>query len=163
MPDHQIRSSVEGKILATTDLTSTVQDRKVTQASVDRDLTQIKEFVRRIAEENEFEHSDLDKLFDSDALQVLKQNQSQVIAILSYFATSLFDKNKIYRHQQDSTGSGRVLCILTARESSKLSCWILALSHRIIPVLCFSNRMNIGPGFSDNIEFHLSDSGKFGL
>lgn len=48
----------------------------------------------RIAEENEFEHSDLDKLFDSDALQVLQQNQSQVIAILSYFATSLFDKNK---------------------------------------------------------------------
>jgi AraC-like DNA-binding protein/putative methionine-R-sulfoxide reductase with GAF domain len=33
-------------------------------------------------------------LFEPKALQVLRQNQSQVIAILSYFATSLFDKNK---------------------------------------------------------------------
>ncbi|MEM6684188.1 MAG: helix-turn-helix domain-containing protein [Bacteroidota bacterium] len=41
-----------------------------------------------------FNLSGLDELFDPKALQVLRQNQSQVIAILSYFATSLFDKNK---------------------------------------------------------------------
>ena len=41
-----------------------------------------------------FHLSGLDTLFEPKALQVLRQNQSQVIAILSYFATSLFDKNK---------------------------------------------------------------------
>jgi AraC-like DNA-binding protein/putative methionine-R-sulfoxide reductase with GAF domain len=41
-----------------------------------------------------FNHSGLDALFEPEALEVLRQNQSQVIAILSYFATSLFDKNK---------------------------------------------------------------------
>ncbi len=45
-------------------------------------------------EETVFNLSGLDKLFEPEALNVLKQNQSQVIAILSYFATSLFDKNK---------------------------------------------------------------------
>ncbi|WP_420571575.1 helix-turn-helix domain-containing protein [Kordia sp.] len=48
----------------------------------------------RDEEETVFNLSGLDKLFEPKALHVLRQNQSQVIAILSYFATSLFDKNK---------------------------------------------------------------------
>ncbi|WP_430410562.1 helix-turn-helix domain-containing protein [Kordia sp.] len=48
----------------------------------------------RTEEETAFNLSGLDKLFKPETLQVLRQNQSQVIAILSYFATSLFDKNK---------------------------------------------------------------------
>ncbi|WP_298419398.1 helix-turn-helix domain-containing protein [uncultured Kordia sp.] len=48
----------------------------------------------RNEEEAVFNLSGLDKLFEPKGLQILKQNQSQVIAILSYFATSLFDKNK---------------------------------------------------------------------
>lgn len=45
-------------------------------------------------EETAFSLSGLEAMFEPKALQVLRQNQSQVIAILSYFATSLFDKNK---------------------------------------------------------------------
>ena len=48
----------------------------------------------RNEEETVFKRSGLDELFDPKAINILKQNQSQVIAILSYFATSLFDKNK---------------------------------------------------------------------
>ncbi|WP_298507880.1 helix-turn-helix domain-containing protein [uncultured Kordia sp.] len=48
----------------------------------------------RNEEKEEFNLSGLDEFFEPKALQVLQQNQSQVIAILSYFATSLFDKNK---------------------------------------------------------------------
>ncbi|WP_053002453.1 helix-turn-helix domain-containing protein [Kordia jejudonensis] len=48
----------------------------------------------RNAEEKTFNLSGLDELFEPETIKILKQNQSQVIAILSYFATSLFDKNK---------------------------------------------------------------------
>ena len=45
-------------------------------------------------EKTAFNLSGLEVMFEPEALHVLRQNQSQVIAILSYFATSLFDKNK---------------------------------------------------------------------
>jgi AraC-like DNA-binding protein/putative methionine-R-sulfoxide reductase with GAF domain len=45
-------------------------------------------------EQTTFNLSGLDTMFEPTALAVLQKNQSQVIAILSYFATSLFDVNK---------------------------------------------------------------------
>ncbi|MBC8754426.1 helix-turn-helix domain-containing protein [Kordia sp. YSTF-M3] len=45
-------------------------------------------------EEKTFNLSGLDKMFEPTALAVLQKNQSQVITILSYFATSLFDISK---------------------------------------------------------------------
>lgn len=48
----------------------------------------------KVEEQTAYNLSGLDKLFEPAALAVLQKNQSQVIAILSYFATSLFDMSK---------------------------------------------------------------------
>ncbi len=48
----------------------------------------------KVEEGKVFHLSGLDEMFEPAALAVLQKNQSQVIAILSYFATSLFDLNK---------------------------------------------------------------------
>ncbi|QHI37953.1 hypothetical protein IMCC3317_33360 [Kordia antarctica] len=48
----------------------------------------------KVDEQTAFNLSSLDELFEPSALAVLQRNQSQVIAILSYFATSLFEINK---------------------------------------------------------------------
>lgn len=48
----------------------------------------------KVEEEKVFNLSGLEELFEPAAVAVLQKNQSQVIAILSYFATSLFEINK---------------------------------------------------------------------
>jgi AraC-like DNA-binding protein/putative methionine-R-sulfoxide reductase with GAF domain len=48
----------------------------------------------KVAAQTAFNLSGLDEMFEPSALAVLQKNQSQVITILSYFATSLFDISK---------------------------------------------------------------------
>lgn len=100
-----------------------------------------------------FHYLGLSSIFSINDLETVKNNQSEIYGILSYFATSLFDKNKIEEVLWDITKN----CISKLKLEDCVIYWFNNNKSILIQKAAFGNKKNKKEEVVDPIDIPLGE------